>query len=146
MPGQRVADPRSWRAPTRRRPAALALVSLLCVLAQAGALLHMVLVRHQTCAEHGELVHARAVTGSPAGRETAGPSVAPVDEPASDGDADHCLLFAVARAQGAAAPDPVVGAVPRPTTRSWPPAAPPAPRVHERLRLAPKTSPPSTCV
>jgi hypothetical protein len=119
----------------------LAAAALACAVVELGASLHLVLVRHERCAVHGELVHARgdhaahAVAGASSGVSVsdAGPFAA------ADDEADHCAA-AAERRSGAE----------RPTVSSerFLPATLPEPRErlagHARaiLARAPKTSPP----
>lgn len=147
---------RSWVAGTgsalrgrgRAPRAVLVLVSMLCLASHVGALLHLVLVRHQTCAEHGELVHAGhaglpgAVTSLAEGttRATAVTTGATSTELAEE---DHCLVLAAAPAHGTCGPTETV-VITDPPAVSEPSILPTwAPPARERLRLAPKTSPPA---
>lgn len=110
--------------------------------AQLSSLTHQLLVKHVTCAEHGELIHADAA-GTPA---------APSSERAvsagggvkGHGGHEHCDLFFARREQLAL---PVSTVVP---FDGWTvePVAPAAHRVGftapvALLRLAPKASPPA---
>lgn len=122
-------------------------VGLLCLLGQVSSSLHMLLVRHVRCAEHGELVHAEEhQNGAHAAVHAAGVPGGPSLR-ASEGDGDHghdhCLVWSDRRKLAllpAAIPAPRV-----PIEGEAPFSLRPVASVH-RLRLyayAPKTSPPA---
>jgi hypothetical protein len=112
------------------------------------AFAHLVLVRHATCIEHQEMVHAS--TPSPADAalqarraELAAAEAAPVED-RGHGD-DHCLVVASRRRElatqdgGAWQAAPLAGltaALGAPPTSDQPPPVP-------LLHLAPKSSPPA---
>jgi hypothetical protein len=130
---------------SRNRPS-IALTALLCLAAQALGLAHLALVRHATCLEHAEFVHAPEITA----RAVAQPAADPITEVdaqlALEGhEDDHCLV-AASRRRDLAALDASAG-------QTWTTVAPPALRhVIETeapappvplLALAPKSSPPA---
>jgi hypothetical protein len=116
---------------------------------QLSTLLHVLVVEHQRCPEHGELVHAPFRHSPPraqaalalAGGGDRATVVAPTDAAADDSTDDHCLSLVHRRdalVGGAAAQAPVLlQTAARATTP--PPAIAPLAR---RWMLAPKTSPP----
>lgn len=116
-----------------------------CLIAQVGRVSHMLLVRHATCAEHGELVHldgkgkqATAIELSDACR------VKGADGPAEPHAHDHCVVAGTRREERAVA-DPVVAAGPPDAARGACLCAGHGVPPHGRLpvyRLAPKGSPP----
>ncbi len=118
-------------------------VSAFCLVAQVLGTMHMALVQHTRCAEHGELVHA--------GEDAALPSLPAVSddvdvvaERAADVDADaheHCEVFfererAVTVEPGSAA----LAWTPAAVVPLTPVVLPPLSRLYAG---APKTSPPS---
>jgi hypothetical protein len=76
-------------------------LAALCLLAQLASFAHLGLVRHVTCPEHGELVHADA--DAPAGSvwqersQSALPSYGAVPTETSAHGHDHCLCTTVRR-------------------------------------------------
>ena len=112
---------------------------------QLSALVHVLVVDHQRCPEHGELVHAslrrspiHATGPVPVGRAT---GVAPADAATEDPGDDHCLSLAhrretLVRAAVDEMPFVVQAAV---RALASPRAVVPVPRL---WMLAPKTSPP----
>jgi hypothetical protein len=113
---------------------------------QLSTLLHILVVDHQRCPEHGELVHA-SLRRAPApandplvvGRVSV---VAPGETNGDDQGDDHCLSLAHRRDAwvGAAAPE-IPFVVPTAAATTLPPAdAAPLTRL---WMLAPKTSPPT---
>jgi len=123
-------------------------VSQILLGVQILSLGHLLSVRHVTCPEHGDIIHAQASAGMPAGQLDAGMgalrqhSLAP-SEPAAKADHEHCLacvdadhrllLAGPARAFG----DHVfaVSMVDAATTASCTPI--------DLILLSPKNSPPS---
>lgn len=138
----------SHRSPLRRR-ARTAGIAGLCVVAHLFALMHLAVVQHERCPEHGELVHAKdsdhatgRVTAAVAPGATATPTdaVLPAYAGSQDRDHDHCLSVTErrdrqeVRAQAATS-------MPLDRQPSLPDAA--APTIARALyRSAPKTSPP----
>jgi hypothetical protein len=127
----------TWRA-----RALSALGAYLCLGAQLLGVVHVLVVRHATCPEHGEVTHGVPAAASPPDEvlvvtvRRAGPTVEDLDE--------HCLLV-IARRRDLAGPSPLLAAALEPL----PPATvPPAAGASSLLpsvgvlRLAPKTSPP----
>lgn len=111
----------------------------LSLLGQLAAFAHFAAVRHATCADHGEVVHA----GSPGRAEAQAPHDTTVAAAAGDSHGhDHCHLLSRLRERLAPAETPRL--VEAAATRHEPGAlpAPPATAV-PRYRLAPKTSPPA---
>jgi hypothetical protein len=128
---------------TARARLLLAIGAYVCLATHLMAMLHVVVVRHGTCPDHGELVHGAAPVVVAA--------VVPTDRTARDATREaaeepdeHCLLLATRRRELAAlAPGnhPLLLA-PAPDTRDFLPIiAPPPPRA--LLLIAPKTSPPT---
>jgi hypothetical protein len=121
------------------RPGALSLLALF-VLAQGTLFAHQLLVPHQTCAEHGELIHAPVVVRASSGSDAPAWLVAPA---AAEHGHDHCSAFHSRRQDLAAAVRTAAAISPSLTAR-----VEPAVRAGfvvsrlERLRLAPKSSPP----
>ncbi len=116
---------------------------MLCLIAQLGALAHLLLVRHERCAEHGEVTHrveaapaAHAVAASPSAILDAG------DPRSAHEEGDHCQWLAEHRA-AAPAVSSFAQLVPQVTRAecALPALAFAAPR--SLYRLAPKLSPPS---
>lgn len=72
-------------------------IAVLCVAAQLFGLAHMVVVEHERCAEHGELVHgdghAPGAVAAPIARvtTTAASRALPAWPDEADGDHEHCL-------------------------------------------------------
>ena len=140
-------DPRAPRLAftVSRRFAALA-TGVLLLAGQLSSLAHFALVQHARCAEHGELVHARAEGAPVAAAPTATRGTSALT-PAAAEEAhghDHCVL-GVARRSGALLPGRTTPTAPAPrpsgvAARSL--ATPAAPSV-ALLRLAPKSSPPA---
>jgi len=126
----------------------VAAVAALCLGAQLSNVAHLALVRHVTCAEHGEVIDAPAAGHSPAHRtdvplpDDAAPTASSGGGPI-DGAHDHCALaedrntlaLVVRAATSALCPAaPVASTPPRGSSPCLSPSA---------LRLlAPKTSPP----
>ncbi|HUH01174.1 MAG TPA: hypothetical protein VML75_04215 [Kofleriaceae bacterium] len=120
-------------------------IAVLCMVAQLLSLAHLVVVEHERCHEHGELIHgdgheARSV--APPAPSTATPTarVLPGQSDEADGDHDHCLSaterrdLRLARVEVAATISPDQSdAIPRTAT---------TPVVRALYRSAPKTSPP----
>lgn len=131
---------------------ALALMGVFLQLsATIGGAVHLALVRHERCPEHGELIHGHGASHS-SGGATLVERTAPTDDRAralaadpdgADGSHDACSIVGLARQRyvvPAAAPSITPGVV----------ATAPSVRVPQLLmsprgaayRLAPKTSPP----
>ena len=130
----------------RARPLILGLsLAGLFLAGQLSSFTHLLLVRHATCPEHGELVHLEQPTTrlAPRAVDDAEPYVALAAEVA-DHDHDHCLVCSARRE---ARPAQAVGAALKVAAR-WLEARPfkhgPSSRCGaEVLRLAPKSSPPA---
>jgi len=123
---------------------AAALAALFAV-GQLAGFLHLVTVRHQRCAEHGEVVDVQARRS---------PSVAARDDQrarldaAEPGDRDHrhehCALAPQRRDEAALLPQQAPLAQPPPCLAQSPvPVETPPALGHALYRLAPKTSPPA---
>ena len=133
-----------------RRSSLLGLVVPLALLAgQLSTVAHSMLVEHQRCPEHGELVHRaqRGTTAPPAGLVVAPRAVhqqvlAPATAIERDGD-DHCVSLA-GRREVAGPPPRSSGDLAFPTREAV--AGDRSASLHDcdalLLRLAPKTSPP----
>lgn len=132
-----ISRDRTGRA--AKRAVALA-AALLVPASQVAPLVHLALVRHATCPEHGELIElgAGAVHGAPAPEGSVSRSPAAGE----DHEHDHCLLACQPR-QDAARVVALAGSLPA-TERSAPGVQPAsaAPGV-PLLRVAPKQSPPA---
>jgi len=123
----------------------VALTALLCLAAQVLGFAHLALVRHATCLEHAEIVHAPAAKASHA--LPAAPHARVDGEPAEEsGHDDHCLVVASRRRESAALEDglqistiTLTAATPLRRAPAETPAAP-----VPLLALAPKGSPPAT--
>jgi hypothetical protein len=128
---------------TSRSRALTALGAYLCLSAQLIGVIHVLVVRHATCPDHGELTHrvATAAVTPPAQPPADTARGAP---PVVEHQDEHCLMLITRRREmagltpgGAAlallSPAAAVAAI-SPT--------PPFPLPGAVLRLAPKTSPP----
>ncbi len=133
----------------RRRSSTLRAFAGLCLLVQLVAMAHLVLVRHDLCPVHGEVMHGgealaveiHAGDGESAGRSAVTVRAARPAEAGSDAD-DHCQALTerrdVARPVAPCAHlDVAVADLAAPT-----PTAPSA-RARALYRLAPKISPPA---
>lgn len=124
-------------------------LALLCLLGQLSSATHLLLVRHSTCPEHGELIDttsrgsnapAASTSGATAARTTA--VTAAPDLPAGHGH-DHCAILSHQRQQ-------IALQALQPSVDAPPPALPvrvvvatrPA-FAGTRYLLAPKNSPPA---
>jgi hypothetical protein len=151
--------PRAEMAPilaqmrVRRSSIATLLVAIGLVGAQVVGLLHLVLVEHERCAEHGEMIEVRGEVqihahaqrpASPAlaGARAAAVTAAETGSPAHDHE--HCLVLLGRRTSGPPAPAAAivasVGTSPIVVVSSSCVAAPRGPPLY---RLAPKSSPPA---
>jgi hypothetical protein len=119
-------------------------VACLCLAMQALSVAHQAVVRHATCLEHGELVHARppSVPGDDVAAASGTGARLDATLPAASDEHDHCLACA-ARKEGAAGR--AVASLPPPSGKSESEAAPlGVPGISWSLfLLAPKTSPPA---
>jgi hypothetical protein len=126
---------------TSRGRSLTALGAYVCLAAQLLAVVHLLVVRHATCPDHGEVTHGVAHA-----RDATRPTAADRIQPgvAADHADEHCLFVATRRREMASL-HPAAGTVVTSLTspeRLSPPGAPP--RLLTRvLRLAPKTSPPA---
>jgi len=126
------------------RSTALAL-ALLCLAGQAFTLLHLVLVRHVTCPEHGELIHPSELRrGEAADRYQPGATAIDVAAAPTAHRHDHCPATSLRRERAAVArpghsirADGACAAA-VPTRHDIPPAT-----QVSLLLLAPKSSPPA---
>jgi hypothetical protein len=128
----------------RRLVAAVA--AYVALAAQLGGVAHLLVVRHETCAQHGEVVHgargARAAAAPPADASVRLLAA----EAAAEGSDEHCLMLASRRRElSALVPAPVTIVVPD-AVPARPARAVDVPSPLRRLRLAPKTSPPLLAV
>ncbi len=147
---ERAALSLSHRQPPKlRRPRLLALpLVLLCALAYVGSALHFAFEQHSVCLEHGESVHVDEVRGAARSAEGEGSfadsRIARTSQVASlsHGAEAHCAHAFFRRE----APPPPAGTVVSATVEAVAHAARFAdallPEPLERLRLAPKSSPP----
>lgn len=115
------------------------LPSLAALAAQLFALLHVVVVRHETCPAHGEVVHHQGERS--AATATDGEALRPAPASEITGD-DHCLVVAASRADATpcilsstVVPPPPAPGQPPGSCRCGSPSI-------RRFLLAPKTSPP----
>jgi hypothetical protein len=136
---------------SQRNRAALALVAALAqLIGSVGAYVHFAFVRHERCAEHGELVHAGASERG-GGHHAATAPLSTTEGPAGLGSADAgkhehdpCSVVASVRKRQLTAPvastviEAEVGDGVAPYTSSDVGCE------RELYQLAPKTSPPST--
>lgn len=132
------------------------IVPLALLAGQASTIVHSMLVEHQRCREHGELVHRVLVGGEAAGVEAQRTSE-PTSEQTSDDlrrarllpaalaeghGHDHCLSVSDRR-DGLRPPERPTAAIAAAPSPPLVPAAAPAPLAPGALiLLAPKTSPP----
>lgn len=126
-----------------RGPRALGTV-LLCLLASATNLVHLVAVRHATCAVHAEVIHAPA-DEAPVSPRAATPELTPQADPDTGHGEDHCRAFASRRRELPVEPPQVLATHAPPAARGLLAHAPLA--ITHRpnaalLLVAPKTSPP----
>ena len=128
------------------RSLGLALVAGVCLLAQLGGFVHLVLVRHETCLEHASMGHGETAAPARAAARTAPLRARLLGQPAAQHADDHCLLLALRKRDGLDGPLALAGALPDPrstptlsalTAHQGPPPVP-------LLRLAPKASPPAS--
>ncbi len=121
------------------RPHVVLALALVALIAQASGFTHYVLVRHATCPEHGELVHA--TEGSPATHADEAPGLR-ASASGADGH-DHCVFSCLRRERTALGE--LGRAVPLPLSAEhgagFEHDAPPPPSIALFL-LAPKNSPP----
>lgn len=128
------------------RRSARTAIATLCLAAQAWALAHLLVIRHEVCAEHGDAVHAADVVP-----EASHPPAAPGADPdasayrgsqreAAEDHHDHCTWLSEHRADRGA-PTALTTAPPIAGEALAAPAAPPS-TVRALYRLAPKISPP----
>jgi len=118
-------------------------VALLCALAYLGTAVHFSLVRHATCAAHGELVHAGTEPAHAAADRFPDARVAAADEAPDTGHGAeaHCAHALPRRELVRESPAlGIAGASASVRTERVPRRAPAEPV--ERLHLAPKASPP----
>lgn len=131
----------------RQTRVVMASLALLCLVAQASTLVHLVLVPHQACAEHGELIDARA-DGVPvplARIHHALGSAAAVGRAAAPRahSHDHCAVLATRR-DGARASQPSLALDHRAAEELPSPAlCVSRPASIRLLDVAPKSSPPA---
>jgi hypothetical protein len=131
------------RAPMRFRASA-GLVALLALTAQLGSAVHLALVSHVACPDHGELVEvATPRSADRASDATRSAALALDSSPAAAHGHDHCAIATFRREQSAA-PRGHAAALPVPRSIAslvhLPDASPP-PAI-ALLSLAPKSSPP----
>lgn len=122
-------------------------LALVCLAAQVGAGIHAVAVRHERCAEHGEVVHGDDHGhGAVAGAEPRALRAPQLDDGAAaashDEDHDHCAVPLLRRQ---AEPGFCLPALIAPGAPPSVPAPVAAPVVATRALylLAPKASPPA---
>jgi hypothetical protein len=131
-------------------------LAIVCVGGQLSGFAHLLLIRHATCSEHGELIHADEVgQGGRHATERADPATKSSDEPgapayvAGTADStgahghDHCPIAAHQRHQSALAGSSVVVSFEAHASRTAI-VSQPAVRVPQLVLLfAPKNSPPA---
>jgi len=95
----RLRSPRlpSWRVA----------VAMLCLLAQAGGVVHLVLVQHQTCLEHASLGHGDGTDQAPATSDSAADHAGLSARPAAQHADDHCLVLALRKRDALPGPAPL---------------------------------------
>ena len=122
-------------------------LATLFVATQLTGLTHLIMVRHVTCPDHGELVHSEGPTLASPGdalRTPPGTSYRAAPRQADSHGHDHCLV-SLSRREQLSAP---VATTTLTIAYPWPESAP-VERVGSRaagaalLRLAPKSSPPA---
>lgn len=130
------------RAVTRQRRRSIAIAACLALCSQLVALLHLWLVPHTRCAEHGETVHdarghAARVTADEPRELSASPSAPGA---ALDDGHDHCQLLTERRAAHVERPTGTLplGAV----AGAVAPCLEHVPATTTLYRIAPKVSPP----
>lgn len=121
------------------------LTALACGVAQLAGFVHLALVRHAACREHGEWIHVDAERAhSHASRDEA-PAGPALDTREDAHGHDHCLIALSGRDRALAAPlDAAVPSTARLASvapRGPPPS--PAACAIDPLRVAPKNSPPA---
>jgi hypothetical protein len=132
---RRAFASRSWT------PGLALLAALLLPAAQAASFVHLALVRHTTCPEHGELVEGGPVAH--AGAAVTAPGISESAQVPAEHAHDHCTFAAHLR-QGVERARTMAALV-LPPSRPAPHVAPPAPQLSgpSLLSLAPKQSPPA---
>jgi hypothetical protein len=122
------------------------ILASLVAAAQVADHVHLALVRHELCLEHGELVEAGAAPASRLQRDPLDGVQTHFDrgEPrVQSGDHQHCLATVAARQQATPRPRIAVAAPARaPLLVSLQPSIDPVPTL-AAIRLAPKQSPPT---
>lgn len=124
----------------------MASLAVLCLACQASTLVHLVVVAHVPCAEHGELIDVRAEAplaraAVPVLGAASVALVSPAAEPPPHSH-DHCAVLATRRENARVSQPPLlvldraVVAQPRCTAEATSPAA------MRPLDVAPKSSPP----
>lgn len=131
---------------TARARAFAVVGAYLCLLTQAVGLLHVLVVRHATCPDHGELVHGRphVVARAPEAGVVTQAAVSEAPPAATEEGDDHCLFVATRRREmaGLTAAPAVTAILVEDASAALVdlPVSVHAPRA--LLHLAPKTSPP----
>jgi hypothetical protein len=137
----------------RRSPLLGVIVPLALLLGQVSAIVHSMVVEHERCREHGELVHRTLASG--AGDPSAAVAAARAlgedrhtrlgpDDPAAGHGHEHCLSL-IGRRDALRAPgQPVTTAAAPPAVPTSRPATPATLACDAIFVLAPKTSPPAT--
>ncbi|MBI2895357.1 MAG: hypothetical protein HYY06_17515 [Deltaproteobacteria bacterium] len=117
----------------------------MCLIAQIGSAVHLVMVRHRICPEHGEVVDAVRQHGLTHGPEwTPSASLRSPAAPRGPHEHDHCLFALERREQLCAGGGPVFARIAAPVRAAPPPAALAlAPRAIALYVVAPKSSPPA---
>jgi hypothetical protein len=139
----RIAKARRPRAAARLFASATA---FLLVVGQLGSYAHLVSVRHEVCAEHGELVDVHGGAVATASTEAAGPDarLASSSRAEPGHQHEHCALAPHRRESAVDSPyHHAIGQAP-PAAASLSSIARLAPLASQSIyRLAPKTSPPA---
>ena len=134
------------RRSLRSSPRRLAAVAALCLLAQLAGVLHLLVVRHERCAEHGEVVHAGAEPAAHGAEWSVDGHARAIQAAAADAghdDHEHCQALSDRRAAGAAEAPAIACADVTASDPGVVAHAAPA-RACVLYRLAPKTPPPRT--
>jgi len=133
----------------RRSPLLGVIVPLALLAGQVSTVVHSMVVEHERCLEHGELVHRTLARGVDDLEATAGLARkdgrrAGLDPaPATDGHGhEHCLSFVNRRDVLRTAQPPAATAFAPPSIATSSPMAPATLACDEIFLLAPKTSPP----
>jgi hypothetical protein len=130
----------------QRHSLATLVVALALLGAQTSGFLHILLVEHERCGEHGEMVeahHRPPPSPAPLITPSDGTSASASGSPSVTHDHDHCLVLLDRRASAPLAGPAQLAITVESRTVSAPVRATGAPRGPPLYRLAPKNSPPA---